>query len=178
MNEAKNTRNQTVTRVYPQVFITASLGGLSFLAFSNGLLLAYFSRLEISSSEILLLLALPSILQFMLVLVFSYLSDRVGKKLIGATGLFCSASAFYLYFAGRFQRRTLETQFFSGGSGFFRDRDGHVVQQLVCPAPSFDPSTDPGKVFRQAQIDLAGIWFSFFSSCILSPRTEPRLRCL
>ncbi|MEE3021412.1 MAG: hypothetical protein VX367_02115, partial [SAR324 cluster bacterium] len=60
------------------------------MAFSNGLLLAYFSRLEISSSEILLLLALPSILQFMLVLVFSYLSDRVGKKLIGATGLFCS----------------------------------------------------------------------------------------
>ena len=97
MTEEVNVRNQTVTRVYPAVFITASLGGLSFLAFSNGLLLAYFSRLEISSSEILLLLALPSILQFMLVLVFSYLSDRVGKKLIGATGLFCSASAFYLF---------------------------------------------------------------------------------
>ena len=27
MNEAKNLRNQTVTRVYPAVFITASLGG-------------------------------------------------------------------------------------------------------------------------------------------------------
>ena len=102
MNEAKNLRNQTVTRVYPAVFITASLGGLSFLAFSNGLLLAYFSRLEISSSEILLLLALPSILQFMLVLVFSYLSDRVGKKLIGATGLFCSASAFYFFWQAGF----------------------------------------------------------------------------
>ena len=148
------------------------------MAFSNGLLLAYFSRLEISSSEILLLLALPSILQFMLVLVFSYLSDRVGKKLIGAKGLFCSASAFYLFSAGRFQQRVLETQFFSGGSGFFRDRDGHSVQQLVCPAPSSDPSTDPGKVFPQAQIDLAGIWFSFFPSCILSPRTEPGPRSL
>ena len=72
MTEAKNSRNQTVTRVYLAVFITASLGGLSFLAFSNGFVLAYFSRLVISSSEILLLLALPSILQFMLVLVFSY----------------------------------------------------------------------------------------------------------
>ena len=29
------------------------------------------------------------------------------------------------------------------------------------------------EVFRQAQIDLAGIWFSFFPSCILSARTEP-----
>ena len=102
MKEEVNLRNQTVTRVFPAVFITASLGGLSFLAFSNGLLLAYFSRLEISSSEILLLLALPSILQFMLVLVFSYLSDRVGKKLIGATGLFCSASAFYLFWQAGF----------------------------------------------------------------------------
>ena len=82
------------------------------------------------------------------------------------------------FLAGRFQRRVLETKFFSGGSGFFRDRDGHVVQQLVCPAPSFDPSTDPGKVFRQAQIDLAGFWFSFFPSCILSPRTEPGPRSL
>ena len=97
MTEEVNVRNQTVTRVYPAVFITASLGGLSFLAFSNGLLLAYFSRLEISSSEILLLLALPSILHFILVLVFSYLSDWVGKKLIGATGLFCSASAFIFF---------------------------------------------------------------------------------
>ena len=102
MTEEVNVRNQTVTRVYPAVFITASLGGLSFLAFSNGLLLAYFSRLDISSSEILLLLALPSILQFMLVLVFSYLSDRIGKKLIGATGLFCSASAFYLFWQAGF----------------------------------------------------------------------------
>ena len=78
MTEEVILRNQTVTRVYPAVFITASLGGLSFLAFSNGLLLAYFSRLQISSSEILLLLALPSILHFMLVLVFSYLLNRVG----------------------------------------------------------------------------------------------------
>ena len=148
------------------------------MAFSNGLLLAYFSRLEISSSEILLLLALPSILQFMLVLVFSYLSDLVGKKLNRGNRPILLSKRILSFLAGWFQRRVLETQFFSGGSGFFRDRDGHVVQQLVCPAPSFDPSTDPGKVFRQAQIDLAGIWFSFFPFCILSPRTEPGPRSL
>ena len=178
MTEEVNSRNQTVTRVYPAVFITASLGGLSFLAFSNGLLLAYFSRLEISSSEILLLLALPSILQFMLVLVFSYLSDRVGKKLIGATGLFCSASAFYLFWQAGFSEGFWRHSFSVAGVVFFGIGTAHVVQQLVCPAPSFDPSTDPGKVFRQAQIDLAGIWFSFFPSCILSPRTEPGPRSL
>ena len=91
-----------VSGVYPAIFMTASLGGLSFLAFSNGLLLAYFSRLKIPSSEILFLLALPSILQFLLVLIFSYLSDRVGKKVIGASGLLCSASAFYLFWQAGF----------------------------------------------------------------------------
>ena len=82
------------------------------------------------------------------------------------------------FLAGRFQQRVLETKFFSGGSDLFRDRDGHVVKQLVCPAPSFNPSTDPGKIFQHAQIDLAGIWFSFYTSCILSPRTDPGPRSL
>ena len=99
MNEAKNLRNQTVTRVYPAVFITASLGGLSFLAFSNGLLLAYFSRLEISSSEILLLLALPSILQFMLVLVFSYFRTGSARNWSGQQAY--SAQQAHFIFFGR-----------------------------------------------------------------------------
>ena len=97
MTEDVNRQNNKASRIYPAIFMTASLGGLSFLAFSNGLLLAYFSRLKIASSEILFLLALPSILQFLLVLIFSYLSDRVGKKVIGASGLLCSASAFFLF---------------------------------------------------------------------------------
>ena len=119
MMEEVNVRNQTVTRVYPAVFITASLVSLSFLAFSNGLLLAYFSRLEISSLEILLLLALPSILQFMLVLIFSYLSDRVGKKLIGAKCLFCSASSFYLFWQAGFSEGFWRHNFSVAGVVFF-----------------------------------------------------------
>ena len=59
---------QSRSGIYRLILITASLGGLSFLAFNNGLLLAYFSRLGINSSQILFLLALPAILQFLLII--------------------------------------------------------------------------------------------------------------
>ena len=39
------------------IVLTASLGGLSYLSINNGLLLAYFSYLNVPSATILLLLA-------------------------------------------------------------------------------------------------------------------------
>ena len=75
MSEAAKGMKQSRSSVYRSILITSSLGGLSFLAFNNGLLLAYFSRLGINSSQILFLLALPAILQFLLIIFFSYLSD-------------------------------------------------------------------------------------------------------
>ena len=39
------------------IVLTASLGGLSYLTINNGMLLAYFSYLNIPSATILLLLA-------------------------------------------------------------------------------------------------------------------------
>ena len=161
MTEAKNSRNQTVTRVYPAVFITASLGGLSFLAFSNGLLLAYFSRLEISSSEILLLLALPSILQFMLVLVFSYLSDRVGKKLIGATGLFCSASAFYLFWQAGFSEGFWRHSFSVVGVVFFGIGTAMSFSNWFALLHPLIPQQIRGRFFGRLRLTWQGFGFLF-----------------
>ncbi len=161
MTEAKNSRNQTVTRVYPAVFITASLGGLSFLAFSNGLLLAYFSRLEISSSEILLLLALPSILQFMLVLVFSYLSDRVGKKLIGATGLFCSASAFYLFWQAGFSEGFWRHSFSVVGVFFFGIGMAMSFSNWFAMLHPLIPQQIRGRFFGRLRLTWQGFGFLF-----------------
>ena len=88
---------ESKNNIYRSILITASLGGLSFMAFNNGLLLAYFSRLGINSSQILFLLALPAILQFMLIIFFSYLSDWFGKKRVGALGLILSMCSFLLF---------------------------------------------------------------------------------
>ena len=65
------------------ILLTASLGVLAFLAFNNGLLLAYFSYLNVPSATILLLLASMPLTQFVFMLPVSFLADFLGKKFIG-----------------------------------------------------------------------------------------------
>ena len=64
------------------IVLTSSFGGLSYLSINKGLLLAYFSYLNISSTTILLLLALIPLAQFVFMLPFSFLADIFGKKLL------------------------------------------------------------------------------------------------
>jgi len=72
------------------ILISASLGGIGFLSFNNGFLLAYFANLGISSSSILILLSLFPVTQFIFMIPSSYLSDNFGKKFIGGIGhVFC-----------------------------------------------------------------------------------------
>ena len=78
------------------ILLTASLGGLAFLAFNNGLLLAYFSYLNVPSATILLLLASMPLTQFVFMLPLSFLANFLGKKFIGNIGLFFSLFGFIL----------------------------------------------------------------------------------
>ena len=78
------------------IVLTASFGGLSYLSFNNGLLLAYFSYLNVPSATILLLLALMPLAQFVFVLPFSFLADIFGKKIIGNFGLIFSLFGYVL----------------------------------------------------------------------------------
>ena len=43
---------QSRSSIYRSILITASLGGLSFMPFNNGLLLAYFSHLGINTTPL------------------------------------------------------------------------------------------------------------------------------
>ena len=76
------------------ILLTASLGGLAFLSFNNGLLLAYFSYLNVPSATILLLLASMPLTQFVFILPLSFLADFLGKKIIGNIGLIFSLFGF------------------------------------------------------------------------------------
>ena len=78
------------------ILLTASLGGLAFLSFNNGLLLAYFSYLNVPSATILLLLASMPLTQFVFMLPLSFLADFLGKKFIGNIGLIFSLFGFIL----------------------------------------------------------------------------------
>ena len=70
-----------------------SMGGLVFL---NGFMLAYLSQLGIASANILLLLALPSVIRFLLLVPGAFLSDRFGKKPLGTMGLMGNVLGFSL----------------------------------------------------------------------------------
>jgi MFS family permease len=91
------------------ILITSSLGGISFLSFNNGLLVAYFSYLGIPSATILILLALLPLSQFIFMIPFSYLSDMYGKKFIGNFGMVLTIIGFLLMAVAGFFSETYLT---------------------------------------------------------------------
>ena len=84
------------------IMISSCLGGLGFLAFNNGFLLAYFVNLGISSSSILILLSLFPATQFVFMIPSSFLSDNFGKKFIGSIGHVFCVFGFLLLMNGSF----------------------------------------------------------------------------
>ena len=86
------------------ILLTASLGGLSYLSINNGMLLAYFSYLNVPSATILLLLASMPLTQFVFMLPLSFLADFLGKKFIGNIGLIFPCSVLFCLFLPVFCR--------------------------------------------------------------------------
>ncbi|MBS1255421.1 MAG: hypothetical protein MAG581_01222 [Deltaproteobacteria bacterium] len=101
------------------ILLTASLGGISYLSFNNGLLLAYFSYLKVPSATILLLLALLPLAQFVCMIPFSFLADIYGKKLIGNIGHVSSLFGFILLIIASFFPESSRIWIIAFGIGFF-----------------------------------------------------------
>ena len=78
------------------ILLSASLAGMSYISFQNGLLLSYFSHLKVPSASILILLSILPISLFFFIIPFSYLSDKLGKKFIGNIGLIFQLIGFSL----------------------------------------------------------------------------------
>lgn len=66
------------------------------LFFKNGFLLSYLLNLGFKSSDVLILLSLPSIIMLLLLVPFAYYADRYGKKKIGASGIILTILGFFL----------------------------------------------------------------------------------
>ena len=68
------------------IILLQCAGMISYLIFQNGFLLAYFTKLGFSGSEVLFLLSIPQIVLFVSILPSAFYSDRYGKKKIGLYG--------------------------------------------------------------------------------------------
>ena len=141
------------------IFSTACLGGIGVLAFSNGLLLAYFSRLGLSSGEVLALLALPALVQFLLVVPFGFLSDWFGKKRLGLAGLSCTALGLMLMtsLGSLPDPRWMAwgaTGLFSLGSALLNSNWFALVDPLI-------PSQERGRFFGNLRLTWQTVGFLF-----------------
>ena len=77
------------------------------LFFKNGFLLSYFLKMGLKSSDVLILLSLPSVILFFLSVTFAYYADRYGKKKIGISGIVLTiAGFFFIILAGFFDPQT------------------------------------------------------------------------
>ena len=143
------------------ILITTSLGGMSYLSFNNGLLLAYFSYLGIPSATILILLALPPISQFIFMIPFSYLSDIYGKKLIGNFGMVLSIIGFFLMAIASVFPETYRTLVVSLGAGSFGAGTALIIGNWFALLHPIIPENIRGRFFGRLRLTWQSIGIIF-----------------
>ena len=143
------------------ILITTSLGGMSYLSFNNGLLLAYFSYLGIPSATILILLALPPLSQFVFMIPFSYLSDIYGKKLIGNFGMVLSIIGFFLMAIASIFPETHRTLVVSLGAGSFGAGTALIIGNWFALLHPIIPENIRGRFFGRLRLTWQSIGIIF-----------------
>ena len=143
------------------ILITTSLGGMSFLSFNNGLLLAYFSFLGIPSSTILILLALLPLSQFVFMIPFSYFSDIYGKKLIGNFGMVFSIIGFCLMMIAGVFPESYRTLAVGLGAGVFGTGSALIVGNWFALLHPIIPENIRGRFFGRMRLTWQSIGIVF-----------------
>jgi MFS family permease len=92
---------------------------MSQLFFKNGFLLSYFLKMGFESSDVLILLSLPSVIMFLLSVPFAYYADRYGKKKIGISGMILMISGFFFIILAGFFDQQISIRFIVGGIALF-----------------------------------------------------------
>ena len=143
------------------ILISTSLGGMSYLSFNNGLLLAYFSYLGIPSATILILLALLPLSQFVFMIPFSYLSDIYGKKLIGNFGMVLSIIGFFLMMIAGIFPNYFRTGVVGLGAGIFGTGSALIIGNWFALLHPIIPENVRGRFFGRLRLTWQSIGIAF-----------------
>jgi len=81
-------------RIMRLIALVVCAGIMPQLFFKNGFLLSYVLKIGLKSSDVLILLSIPSFILFILSVPFAYYADKYGKKLIGAIGIVLTCAGF------------------------------------------------------------------------------------
>lgn len=78
------------------ICLVVCAGIMPQMFFKNGFLLSYLLKIGFKSSDVLILLSLPSLIMFLLSVPFAFYADKFGKKKIGAMGMALTCLGFTL----------------------------------------------------------------------------------
>ena len=89
------------------IAVVVCAGIMPQLFFKNGFLLSFLLKIGFKSSDVLILLSLPSLIMFILSVPFAFYADKYGKKKIGVLGMILTCLGFILItLAGYFHQHT------------------------------------------------------------------------
>ena len=131
------------------------------LFFKNGFLLSYFLKMGLKSSDVLILLSLPSAILFFLSVPFAYYADRCGKKKIGISGIILTISGFsFIILAGFFDTQT-STKFIVYGIILFSIGVSALLSGWFALLSPLIPETIRGSFFGTMRVS----WQIFAIGC-------------
>ncbi|PCJ52028.1 MAG: hypothetical protein COA79_24950 [Planctomycetota bacterium] len=84
------------SQIKRNIIIAQCAGMLPYCLISNGFILSYLSKFNIASDKILLLLSISEAIIFLLVIPAAFMADRIGKKIVGFTGILFNLIGFSL----------------------------------------------------------------------------------
>jgi MFS family permease len=144
------------------------------LFFKNGFLLSYFLKMGLKSSDVLILLSLPSVILFFLSVPFAYYADRYGKKKIGISGIILTISGFsFIILAGFFDTQT-STKFIVYGIILFSIGVSALLSGWFALLSPLIPETIRGSFFGALRVSwqIFAIGCSFILTFILERNTS------
>jgi MFS family permease len=144
------------------------------LFFKNGFLLSYFLKMGLKSSDVLILLSLPSVILFFLSVPFAYYADRYGKKKIGISGIILTISGFsFIILAGFFDTQT-STKFIVYGIILFSIGVSAILSGWFALLSPLIPETIRGSFFGAMRVSwqIFAIGCSFILTFILERSTS------
>ena len=144
------------------------------LFFKNGFLLSYFLKMGLKSSDVLILLSLPSVILFFLSVPFAYYADRYGKKKIGISGIILTISGFsFIILAGFFDTQT-STKFIVYGIILFSIGVSALLSGWFALLSPLIPETIRGSFFGAMRVSwqIFAIGCSFILTFILERSTS------
>ncbi|MBA3709976.1 MAG: MFS transporter, partial [Planctomycetes bacterium] len=142
-----------------------TFGALGYLTLTNGLLLLYLTKNGFGSAPVMLLLALPHVIQALLIMPFSYKADREGRKRFTVRGAMIGAFGFILLAAAGSCATTISQIGIVIGIGLFAIGQAMLTSGWFALLSPMVPPAMRGSFFGRLRVTWQTSGFFFGIAC-------------